>query len=233
MSKKEKMTGQEQTHTESHHADLPEFENHTLDSLQTAGHGAKSGSSAYSQEGYKFAVANGVVTSVTEVEHGLTKAKSIKPYETFTLSGNDVLKTESKGAFQEITRYTDANNDGIYQKVSETKVLNAHAASTSAQPQNDLAHGDRQYFDFDAAGQIVGAAHVSNDGVVDNETLDVNIQSSVWNGLEAEAIKGPTIHWESRDGNGDAIHAEVAHETDPIATLTGLATDPAAMDYWF
>ncbi|MDD5177095.1 MAG: hypothetical protein PHQ05_11810 [Sterolibacterium sp.] len=231
MSKKEKFSGQEQTHTESHNADLHAFENHTLDTLQTAGHDAKSGSSADFQEGYKFVVADGVVTSVTEVEHGLTKAKSIKPSETFTLSGNDVLKTESKGAFQEITRYTDANNDGLYQKVSETKVLSADAASTIAQAQHDPAHSDHMNLDFDAAGQTVSTAHLSNDGVVD--TPDANIQSGIRNGLEAEAIKGPAIHWESRDGNGDAIHAEVAHGTDPIATLTGLATDPATVDYWF
>jgi len=103
-----------------------------------------------SQEGYKFVVSNGAVTAVAEVEHGFVKNKSIKPKETYSISGNDILKTEREGAYQEVSRYTDANGDGLYLKVSEIKVLNTAGASTGTSLQNTLSRGDSD----DWIGQI-------------------------------------------------------------------------------
>ena len=131
MSKRGKRTDQEPSHTESHNSVEHEIENHAVNFLHTEVHDARSGSGADDQKGYKFVVSNGLVTAVAEVKHGLTKTKSIKPDETFSINGTDILKTESKGSYQEISRYSDDNHDGIFLKVSEVTILNLGIGTTS------------------------------------------------------------------------------------------------------
>jgi len=218
--------------TESRKSGSQELESHGADSLHAESHDSRSDSGSLNQKGYQFAVANGSVSSVAEVEHGVTKTKYIKPYQTYSVSGADVLKTESKGVFQEISRYTDGNADGIYQKTSEATVLNVGAATTTLQLQKALSHSDHMKFDLDVSDQVLSASHVLSNGAVVNEPLNANTQFSVQNGFMVEAVTaGTATRWEIfRDGNGDGIYTEVAHGLGPIVDLVGLATNLAAVD---
>lgn len=111
-------------HTENHGTASTHSETHTATSTHSETHGAASnhsenhGTASTQLEGYQFTIANGVVTAVAEVEHGITKAEPIRATETYTVSGSEVIKTESHGLFQEISRYSDSNGDGIYTEVA-------------------------------------------------------------------------------------------------------------------
>lgn len=229
MSKKEKTRNPEPTHSESHDSGSHEFENHNTNSSHTESHDFGSSPVGAYQKGYQFAIASGdVVTSVTEVEHGIAKIKSIKPYETYSVSGADVLKMESKGGFQEISRYSDSNTDGVYQKIAEATVLDVGAATPTLQ--NALLRGDHMKFSFDASGQVVlGAYHVLKSGLVSAETIKANMQFSIQNGFVIETeIKGTATHWEIfRDGNADGIYSEVAHGEGLLIDLVGLSNNLA------
>ncbi|MFA7269135.1 MAG: hypothetical protein WC073_07315 [Sterolibacterium sp.] len=227
MSKK--LKNPEPAHSKPHDSHAHELENHISDSSHTKTHDSRSISGGDHQEGYQFAIAGGgVVTSITEVEHGIAKIKSIKPYQTYSVSGADVLKTESKGGFQEISRYSDSNTDGLYQKIAEATVLDVGAATPTLQ--NALLRGDHMKFSFDASGQVVlGAYHVMKNGLAINETIKANTQFSVQNGFVIETeSKGTTTHWEIfRDGNADGIYSEVAHGEGLLIDLVGLSNNLA------
>ena len=68
---------------------------------------------------YQFSITNGIVHGVMEYDDGIFKPEQIEPHEFYTLQGSDVIKTEWKWGGQEITRYTDADNDGLFIEVAE------------------------------------------------------------------------------------------------------------------
>lgn len=77
----------------------------------------------YGEEGYQFDIdVNGVVTAVYEVEHGRVEAERMDWNETWAFDGLDVIQTETKFGKVETTVYTDANQDGVFQKGFELEV---------------------------------------------------------------------------------------------------------------
>ncbi len=70
---------------------------------------------------FKFEIVNGQVTAVYEVKEGELKSKSLTDggRKSYTVDGNDVIRTEIKPFGTEITRYSDDNGDGIYLRTSE------------------------------------------------------------------------------------------------------------------
>ena len=226
MSKKEK--AKEQSHRESHKPASFEGNGH-IDSSHTDSHQDHSSPGASYQEAYLFSVSNDAVTSVAEVERGVAKTTFVKPYETYSVNGTDVLKTEGNGIFREISRYSDNDADGAFQKIAETEVLNVTSATNILQLQNALARGDHMKFSLDASGRIVTASHVLQNGAVINETLPAATAFSVHSGFVVESeTKGGATHWEVfRDGNGDGVYTEVAHGNGPLADLVGLASNLA------
>ena len=226
MSHKEKV--KEQSHSEFDKSGSFQLESHIRDSSHTESHNDKNSSGAFYQEGYQFTVSNGAVTSVAEVGHGMTKAKFIKPYESYSVSGNDVLNTASKGIIQEISRYSDSDADGVYQKIAEAEVLNLTSAMPNAQLQNILVRSDHMEFVFDA-DRVVAASHVLSNGVVVSQNSDTVGKYAVQNGFVVESVtKGATTQWEVfRDGNNDGIYTEVAHGNGPLVDLIGLASNLA------
>jgi hypothetical protein len=69
---------------------------------------------------YRFTLNNGQVIGVQEWDDGRWEQEGIDRDESYSLSGTDIIKTEWDDGRQEITTYRDSNNDGTYQKVSET-----------------------------------------------------------------------------------------------------------------
>ena len=76
----------------------------------------------YDQDQYRFNIRDGLVVGVQEWDDGLWKNDRIDANESYTLDGRDVLKTEREYGYNEVTRYHDPENDGLYAKVSETRV---------------------------------------------------------------------------------------------------------------
>lgn len=70
---------------------------------------------------FKFDIDIGVVTAVYALEDGVWEQKSIDDdgSETYTVEGNDVIRTELKPFGTEITRYSDVDGDGIYLRTAE------------------------------------------------------------------------------------------------------------------
>lgn len=77
---------------------------------------------SHSAEGntlYRFDIANGRVTQVYEIENGRTQREDMDTNEVYSLSGRDVICTETQWGGQEVTTYRDDNGDGLFLKVSE------------------------------------------------------------------------------------------------------------------
>lgn len=93
-------------------------------------------SDTFSGEKYRFDVQNDQVVAVYETENGRTKVERLDGNETYEVSGNQIIKTETSRYGQEVSAYTDADGDGLFVKVSEQWVasdsaLTAAPAATS------------------------------------------------------------------------------------------------------
>lgn len=77
--------------------------------------------SAHEHKAFKFTIVDGKVTEVFELKDGKLEPESIDDNhsETYTVDGATVVRTEIKAFGTEITRYADANGDGLYLRVSE------------------------------------------------------------------------------------------------------------------
>lgn len=82
--------------------------------------------------GYQFAIANGAVTGITEIEHGYAQQERVEYGETWIVNGNQVVKTEIEHGFTQTSVYADTNGDGIFTKVSQSySPLNTSAPSSA------------------------------------------------------------------------------------------------------
>lgn len=70
---------------------------------------------------FKFEINNGQVKAVFELDDGVFEPKSLDDNgrKSYTVSGNDVIRTEIKPFGTEITRYSDTDGDGLFVRVSE------------------------------------------------------------------------------------------------------------------
>lgn len=70
----------------------------------------------HAEDGYRFNIANGVVTGVWESENGRLKASHMDADEVWTVQANAVIRTEYEHGRLETTTYTDGDGDGLYVK---------------------------------------------------------------------------------------------------------------------
>ncbi len=84
-------------------------------------HSRRDDSSSGNHKQFKFEIADGQVTAVFELKDGELKSKSLTDNgrKSYTVDGNDVIRTELKPFGTEITRYSDTDGDGTYARVSE------------------------------------------------------------------------------------------------------------------
>ena len=71
-------------------------------------------SSYDSSETYRFTLQGGSVVGVQEYDDGYWQSERIEPNETYAIDGNYIVKTETERYGTEISRYFDADGDGIY-----------------------------------------------------------------------------------------------------------------------
>ena len=70
---------------------------------------------------YNFTINNNQVTAVYEWDDGRWEPERIDYNETFTVVGNNVVKTETERYYKDITTYAPMANGNGYYKISETK----------------------------------------------------------------------------------------------------------------
>lgn len=92
--------------------------------------------------GYQFAIANGAVTGITEIEHGYAQQERVEYGETWTVNGNQVVKTEIEHGFTQTSVYADTNGDGIFTKISQTYSSSTVSAVTNPIALNSIQGGN-------------------------------------------------------------------------------------------
>ena len=121
------------------------------------------GNNRYDENQYRFDIRDGLVVGVQEWDDGRWKNERIDADEAYTLDGRDVLKTQWEHGYNEITRYSDPENDGLYVKVSETRGGPTTTNPTTSLPRtgdvDDRTHaGDERMEVHAGQGPIFGGA---------------------------------------------------------------------------
>lgn len=85
--------------------------------------------SSGNHKAFKFEILNNQVTAVYELKNGELDRKSLDDNgrKSYTVDGTDVIRTEIKPFGTEITRYSDADGDGLYLRVSEQWQISPNA----------------------------------------------------------------------------------------------------------
>lgn len=102
---------------------------------------ATSNLSSDNAKGYQFTTSNGAVSGITEIEHGSTQLKRLEYGETWTVSGDQVIKTEIEHGFTQTSIYADADGDGIFTKISQTYSPQATSAASNVMAVNSIQGG--------------------------------------------------------------------------------------------
>lgn len=112
-------------------------------------------------EGYRFTIANGIVSQVVEVDDGREQIQTPDWNETWLVQGANVLKVEAYGRVTETSVYSDVNGDGIY-----TKILEQYG-STASEPERSMPAESQ--LDFATTGAQQGLVTVYGDeGIADD-----------------------------------------------------------------
>ncbi len=108
-------------------------ESSTDDSGNSGGSSSDDGQTSNSggRKAFEFDIVNGEVVSVFEVKDGQLKLDRIESNETYTVDGNDVIRTEVEAFGTEIHRFSDPDGDGQYQRVSEQWIPSSNSVNSS------------------------------------------------------------------------------------------------------
>lgn len=102
-------------------------------------------------KGYQFTVVNGAVKAVYEIKNGRAKFEKMDRDESWSVDGNNIVKTETEHGRIETTVYSDIDGDGIFTKMTKTysaaavtssTTVNSSTHSTSGSDNDDLWRGN-------------------------------------------------------------------------------------------
>ncbi len=170
--------------------------------------------------GYRFTLTSGTITGVQEMEKGRWQNEKIGRNESWSITADGVVKTETDRDGTEVTLYTDANGDGVF---FEAYSLNRPVTS---------GVDDLYRFTFDSAGKVT-TIQEWDDGRWETERPDRNETWQLRDGLvvKTEVEKG-RIEWTVyADNNNDGTWVELAegHGTLDLvgvkALLSGLTAE--------
>lgn len=161
-------------------------------------------------KGYKFTIANGVVSAVYEIEKGRMKFERMDSNESWTVSGADIVKTETEHGRIETTTYTDADGDGIYTKAF--KAYSAPVAPSPIAPGTPFNAGSTEGYKFDVANGSVTAVYEIEYGLTRAQRMDAN---ETWTVDGASIVKHEVEHGlvetsTYTDVDGDGIYTKTA-----------------------
>ena len=114
------------------------------------------------QNGYQFAIVNGSVTAVYEIERGYKSQERIDFNENWTIDGANIIKTEVEHGVTETSIYTDVDGDGVFAKVSKSYVAtdgSIWSGRTSGTDNDDQWRGnnsDDQYYAGNGNDRLTG-----------------------------------------------------------------------------
>lgn len=154
-------------------------------------------SAAIVSKGYQFDLVNGSVTSVFEIERGVSHQERIDLNETWTVQGNNIIKTEVEKGLTETTTFTDANGDGIFAKISKTYAADNGAVwnGTSGSDNDDAWKGstrDDHYYAGNGNDALAGGS--GNDdmyGADGNDRLSGDAGSDgLYGGIGNDVLSG-------------------------------------------
>ena len=143
---------------------------------------------------YQFDISGGQVTAVREYENGRWVNDPISAYETYQVSGSDVVKTENYGSYVETTRYSDNDGDGVFIE-SLSSISSGLNASVSSSLRSSYYEGeddddyDGRYNDDDDGRYLTGILDDdNNDDLFERgESLDLyrfDISNGQINGVQ-------------------------------------------------
>ncbi|MEY3409730.1 MAG: Serralysin precursor [Pseudomonadota bacterium] len=99
-------------------------------------------------KGYQFTVVNGAVTALYEIKNGRAKFEKMDRDESWSVDGNNIVKTETEHGRIETTIFSDIDGDGIFAKMSKsygaansTATVNSSTHLTSGSDNDDLWRG--------------------------------------------------------------------------------------------
>lgn len=105
------------------------------------GVGDNDNTSGGGHKAFQFDIVNGVVVAIFELKDGRLEPKPIDDdgSETYTVEGNEVVRTDVEAFGTEITRYADEDGDGLYLRVSEQWIAASDAPSGGVVPRLETA----------------------------------------------------------------------------------------------
>lgn len=168
-------------------------------------------------KGYKFDIANGVVTAVYEVKYGRVKADRIDQNETYSTDGADILKTERNFGEVEFSLYSDSDQNGIFNEVFEIEVNTGEKSKSLETIQFKLADGSAVTGATAAEGDVIATMQElsrygwRNDPIYSNETLQVIEDGADNLILQAQLMLNGKIKFSVyRDDDSDGLWTQIA-----------------------
>lgn len=180
-----------------------------------------------SNKGYQFTInaTNGAVTAVYKIENGRTQYERIDSDEFYTYDAqtNTVTKTEWDDGRQEVTTYTDANQDGIFLKGGE-----GYAQSGGNVPAPGPIVQNGYQFERDANGSVTAVYEVEH-GQTQRETINANetftYDATSHTVTKTEVERGLTETVVYADADGDGTFQKISK------TYTGTTNTGSAMTW--
>lgn len=169
-----------------------------------------------SSKGYKFNITNGAVTAVYELKNGRLKNEGIDHNETWSVDGNNVVKSEWEHGRLQTTTYSDLDGDGVFSKGAQAAATGSGAATRTVQ--------EGYKFDINATGAVTAAYEVKH-GVTQTQRIDAN---ETYATRGADVVKTEVEHGVTQtvvysDPDGDGLFSKVSQaytSTDGANTLT-------------
>ena len=186
---------------------------------------------APTEKGHRFDLtSDGAVTAVYEVKNGRVKKERIDWNESWFSTGSEVTQVETSFGKVETSVYTDANQNGIYQKAFEIEVITGQHPKSMETFKFVVAggvnaKGDSVLETDSITGMLeLGRRGWKNDAIAWNETLDiVEVDTDHWIVQTQGDRNGKTDFHLYRDDDHDGLWTQVAEgeTTDLYLTADG------------
>lgn len=177
-----------------------------------------------SLETHRFTLQGNSVVSVQEFDDGYWKTERIERNETYSFDGKYITKTETERYGTEVTKYVDADGDGIYAAINSSGV--GYDDLSRYEYAND---GSRRYeqYKFTVNNGEVTEIFETKSGQLKPEYPDWNetysIDGSEIVKIEAEYYGSEVTRYQDLDGDG--YYTEVSYDWLPRQQAAGITSE--------
>lgn len=168
-------------------------------------------------KGYQFTLQNGQVTGVSEIKNGRVKFERMDADEAWSYDAvtGQVSKTEWDDGRMETTLYSDANGDGIFNKVGSSY------GALNASINTPVTLSQQEGYKFTVTnGAVTGVFEIEH-GTTRSKGIDLGETWTVQAGqvIKTELEHGVTETTVYADANGDGIFAKVSKTYEVGGTI--------------